>query len=565
MSTIHPHLQLIMDAMKNTCLQGIAQLLVQYHLLDHNNALFYQQAALDSQQSIIHYLVNNTVACPKAIAATIAQHFDVPMFDLDGFDASSIPAVLINEKLIQRHRIVPLYIQGNQLYVATDDPSQHDALKEIQFHTGLPVAPLVVETQKLSRLINLLSHQKENQGLINSIEEVKPDDNGNTAGTDEPVVKFIKRIVLDAIKQGASDIHFEPYEQAYRIRYRQDGVLVVVASPPTALSARIAVRIKVMANLDISERRVPQDGRFKMQVSPTESIHFRISTCPTIGGEKIVMRVLDTILTKPDINTLGFLPQQKTHFLNAIARPQGMVLVTGPTGSGKTMTLYSALNILNTGEKNVSTVEDPVEVNVHGINQVNINPKAGLTFASTLRAFLRQDPDVIMIGEIRDLETVEIAIKAAQTGHLVLSTLHTNSAAETLTRLLNMGVHSFNIASSVSLIVAQRLVRRLCEACKIMRHDLTTYSLTESELSNTDSYKAQGCSQCTDGYRGRIALFEVMPVSKSMAQMIMSGNNSLDLLQQAQSEGMLTIRQAGLEYVKKGLTSLEEINRIRVD
>lgn len=497
------------------------------------------------------------------------NNLDVPAFNLDGFDIASIPVALMNEQLIQRHRMLPLFVQGDKLYVATDDPGQHDALNEIQFHTGLHVAPLIVETQKLNALINRLSHQNENQGLADSVAQAEQDEIDTTC-EDEPVVKFIKRIVLDAIKQGASDIHFEPYEYAYRIRYRQDGLLMTVASPPTTLTDRIAVRIKVMANLDISERRLPQDGRFKMRVSPIDSIHFRISTCPTVAGEKIVMRILDITSTRPDIDTLGFLPQQKKHFLNAINRPQGMVLVTGPTGSGKTMTLYSALNILNTGEKNILTVEDPVEINVHGMNQVNINLKAGLTFAGTLRAFLRQDPDVIMIGEIRDLESVEMAIKAAQTGHLVLSTLHTNSAAETLTRLMNMGVPSFNIASAVSLIVAQRLVRRLCNVCKLRRKDLTLHSMMELNIPESDtslmqSYKASGCNQCTDGYRGRVALFEVMPISKNIAHMIMSGKNALNLLQQAQFEGMQTLHQAGMEQVRQGLTSLEEINRIMVD
>ncbi len=505
------------------------------------------------------------------LAAT-AQPFDVTVFDLDRIDIKSIPTTLLNDQLMRSHRCVPLFHHRNQLYVATDNPNQHDALNEIQFHTGLHVIPLVVETHKLTRLINKLLNQQENQCLADyaaeSLDDVEhtPDESVD----DKPVVKFIKRIILHAIEQGASDIHFEPYEHDYRIRYRQDGLLVTAASPPPALSARITVRLKVLANLDISERRIPQDGRFGMRISPTLSVDFRVSTCPTVNGEKIVMRILDTNLTSPDIDTLGFMPQQKAHFLYAIDRAQGMVLVTGPTGSGKTMTLYSALTILNTGKKNVSTVEDPVEISVHGINQVNINAKAGLTFVRTLRAFLRQDPDVIMIGEIRDLETAEIAIKAAQTGHLVLSTLHTNSAAETLTRLLNLGVPAFNIASSVSLIVAQRLIRCLCNTCKILRLDRAAFSLINRGLSEVDaktheSYQAQGCNQCTDGYRGRMALFEVMPISRNIASMIMAGTNSLDLLKQAQAEGMITIFQTGLEKVKMGLTSIEELHRVTVD
>jgi len=559
-----------MDAMKESHLQGIAHLLVQNNLLDKENAIFYQQTATNHKLGLLQYLVGNNIVSPDILATSIAQHFGVPMFDLDGIDIAAIPSALVHETLIQRHRVVPLFHQGNQLHVAMDDPSQHEALKEIQFHTGLHVVPLVVETHKLTRLINQLLHHNENQGLADLIAESDPDNLADKSYDDQPVVRFVKRIILDAIEQKASDIHFEPYEQEYRIRYRQDGLLITVASPPLTLSARIAARIKVMSNLDISERRIPQDGRFRMHVSPTKAIDFRVSTCPTIGGEKIVIRILDIKSTKPAIEMLCFSLQQKNHFLHALSRPQGMILVTGPTGSGKTMTLYSALNTLNTGEKNVSTVEDPVEINVHGINQVNINLKAGLTFANTLRAFLRQDPDVIMIGEIRDLETAEIAVKAAQTGHLVLSTLHTNSAAETLTRLVNMGIPSFNIAGSISLIVAQRLVRRLCTACKLIRNDLSSYNLIELGLPDTEdvilrSHQAHGCNQCTGGYRGRIALFEVMPISKDIAQMIMAGKNSLDLLKQAQAEGMLTIFQDGLEKIKMGLTSLEEVTRIMAD
>lgn len=562
----------LMDAMNNIYLQGVAQLLVQNNLLDQEKVFFYQHIAEKHHLSLLQYLVSNHIICPKVIASIIAIHFGVDMIDLDSIDIESIPTALVNETLIQRHHIVPLFTQDSQLYVATDDPSQHDALKAFQFHTGLHITPLVAETHKLTKLINQLLNLKEHQGLTDYVGGAQSSDEAvisDQFNEDEPVVKFVKRIILDAIEQGASDIHFEPYECEYRIRYRQDGLLVSVASPPSTLAARIAARIKVMASLDISERRTPQDGRFRMQL-PHQSIDFRVSTCPTVAGEKVVMRILDTHSLKPDIDTLGFTPQQQAQFLHAISRTQGMVLVTGPTGSGKTMTLYSALNILNTGEINVLTVEDPVEINVHGINQVNINTKAGLSFASTLRAFLRQDPDVIMIGEIRDLETAEIAIKAAQTGHLVLSTLHTNSATETLSRLVSMGIPSFNIASSISLIVAQRLVRRLCNACKLLRTDLTPYSLIELGLPDTDtdilhSYQSQGCNQCTNGYRGRIALFEVMPISQSLAHMIMSGKHALDLLKQAKTEGMITLVEAGLEQVKSGLTSIEEIIKLRID
>ena len=556
--------------MKDTRLQGIALLLMQNNLLDLENAIVYQHAAAKQKQSLLQYLAHHHIIPSEAIASSVAKHFSLSRFDLDKIDVGSIPTALVNERLMHTHRIVPLFHQGHQLHIAMDDPDQQDALKEIQFHTGLHVVPLVVEADKLTRLMNQLLHQKENKSLADLITDSHPDDSSDPSREDQPVVKFVKRMITDAIEKGASDIHFEPYEQAYRIRYRQDGLLLTVASPPLTLSARIAARIKIMANLDISERRIPQDGRFRMHISHTQTIDFRVSTCPTVGGEKIALRILDTQSVRPEINTLGFTSQQKITFLQALSRPQGMILVTGPTGSGKSMTLYSALNILNTGDKNLYTAEDPVEINVHGINQVNINPKAGLTFAATLRAFLRQDPDVIMIGEIRDLETAEMAVKAAQTGHFVLSTIHTNSAAETLSRLSNMGLSFFNIASSVSLIVAQRLIRRLCAACKVKRNDLTSSILTDLGFIHTDndilqSYKAQGCHQCTDGYRGRMGLFEVMPISKNMTHMMMSGGNAYDLLQLAQEEGMLTLFQTGIEKIKAGLTSIEELTRVMVD
>lgn len=565
-------------------LQGIAHLLVQEKLLEKDNALKYQQIAVSNNISLQHYLVSNNIISARDIALSIAENFGVPIIDLDCIDIDSIPSTLISDKLIHRHGVVPLFNRGKQLYLATDDPSKHYSLKEIQFHTGLHATPVVVETDKLSAVIEKLIHEKESEGLasyfdesrdIEGIEYSSDEDDEDTdvsglSSEDAPIVKFVNRILIEAIKKEASDIHFEPYERTYRIRYRQDGILHEVTSPPVNLSARIAARIKVMSNLDISERRVPQDGRFKMKLSASRAVDFRVSTCPTVGGEKVVMRILDPSMTQVGIDSLGFTEQQKDYFLRSVQRPQGMILVTGPTGSGKTVTLYTGLSILNTPESNISTAEDPVEIKVPGINQVNIHPKAGLTFAKILRAFLRQDPDIIMVGEIRDLETAEIAIKAAQTGHLVLSTLHTNSAAETLTRLLNMGVPSFNIASSVTLIIAQRLVRRLCDHCKILRDDYTPNSLLELGFSEKDTqtvniYKANECNQCTNGYHGRVGLFEVLPMSKELGQIIMSGGTSLDILKYAQSKGMLTLYQAGLEKVKQGITSLEEINRITVD
>lgn len=564
-------------------LQGIGQLLVLEQLLEKDKTLKYQQLASADNVTLLQYLVNNSILSAVNIASAIARNFGVPLLDLDCIEFDSIPSTLVSEKLIRRHHMIPLFHRGNHLYLATDDPSQQASLKEIQFHTGLHAHPVVVETDKLAQLIEHLLREKESQGLhdyvdesvdldgleISSEEEEHDIESAASASEDAPVVKFVNKILLDAIKNSVSDIHFEPYEQTYRIRYRQDGVLTEVASPPVSLSGRITARIKVMSNLDISERRVPQDGRFKMKLSKSRAIDFRVSTCPTVGGEKVVMRILDPGSIKLGIEALGFSDIQKTHFLKSIERPQGMILVTGPTGSGKTVTLYTAMNILNTKERNISTAEDPVEIKVPGINQVNINPKAGLTFSGALRSFLRQDPDIIMVGEIRDLETAEIAVKAAQTGHLVLSTLHTNSAAETLTRLVNMGVPSFNIASSVSLIIAQRLARRLCEQCKTKRDDITEKGMIELGFSEEEAkkpiFKAVGCNQCNGGYRGRVGLFEVMPMSKAIGRLIMSGGNSLDILKQGQDEGMLTIFQSGLKKILEGVTTIEEVNRVTVD
>lgn len=565
-------------------LQGIAQLMVHENLLNKEKAIEYQNLAQAAKLSLLQYLVANNLLSAEKIAVIVAQNFGVPLINLDCIEPETMPTTLVNEKLIRRHSIIPLYTRGNHLFLATDDPSKQASLKEIQFHTGLHSNAIVVETNKLTKLIDKLLNEKDSQGLseyvddssdlagleISADEEDSENESASAANDDAPVVKFVNKILVEAIKKGVSDIHFEPYEKDYRIRYRQDGILTEVAAPPVSLSSRITARIKVMSNLDISERRVPQDGRFKMKLSRTRAIDFRVSTCPTIGGEKVVMRILDPGSTKLGIEALGFNEIQRFHFLKAIERPQGMILVTGPTGSGKTVSLYTALNILNTPESNISTAEDPVEIKVPGINQVNINPKAGLTFSGTLRSFLRQDPDIIMVGEIRDLETAEIAVKAAQTGHLVLSTLHTNSAAETLTRLINMGVPSFNIASSVSLLVAQRLARKLCENCKTPREDFTVQSMMELGYKEEDAktikpFKALGCNQCTNGYRGRLGLFEVMPMSKAIGQLIMNGGNSLDILKQAQDEGMYTIYQSGLQKIKEGFTTIEEVNRVTVD
>lgn len=574
-----------MATVQETRLAGIAQLLVQEGLFDQKKVLEHQKAATEHRLTLQQYLINANIISAKQIAMSVAHNFGIPVIDLDCIDPETLPTHLLSDQFMERHGLVPLFNHGKQLYIAIDDPGKHASLKEIHFHTGLHPTPIAVETDKLNGLIDKLINESESQGLASyfdesseldnlevSIEEEEKQDAEKTglSRDDAPIVKFVNRILIEAIKNGTSDIHFEPYEQSYRIRYRQDGILNEVTTPPVALAFRIAARIKVMSNLDISERRIPQDGRFKMKISSKRAIDFRVSTCPTVAGEKVVMRILDPSSIKLGIEYLGFDSIQKEHFLKSINRPQGMILVTGPTGSGKTMTLYTALNILNTPEKNISTAEDPVEIKVSGINQVNINPKAGLTFSGTLRSFLRQDPDIIMVGEVRDLETAEISIKAAQTGHLVLSTLHTNSASETLTRLLNMGVPSFNIASSVSLIIAQRLVRRLCDKCKMIREDITMNSLLELGFQEKDAgslqtFKAVGCSHCTNGYHGRIGLFEVMPMSKALGRIIMSGGNSLDILNQAQTEGMLTIYQSGLQKIKAGMTTIEEVNRVTVD
>lgn len=564
-------------------LQGIGQILVMEKLLEKPKALEYYKLANTEKTTLIQYLVKNRIITAEKIAYITANNFGVPMLDIHCLDMETLPFHLVNEKLIKRHSMVPIFTRGNNLYLATDDPSKQASLKEIQFHTGLNTNPIVVETDKLSALIENLLTAKESQGLSEyvddavdlegleiSAEEEQDLDNAASVKDDAPIVKFVNKILLEAIKKGASDIHFEPYEREYRIRYRQDGILHEVATPPASLASRITARIKVMSSLDISERRVPQDGGFKLKISKNRSIDFRVSTCPTAGGEKVVMRVLDPSSAKLGIEALGFSPLQKALFVKAIERPQGMILVTGPTGSGKTVSLYTALNLLNTSEVNISTAEDPVEIKVPGINQVNINPKAGLTFSGALRSFLRQDPDIIMVGEIRDFETAEIAVKAAQTGHLVLSTLHTNSAAETLNRLVNMGIPTFNIASSVTLIIAQRLARKLCDHCKSLRDDFTTQGLLELGFSNTDIegirlYKSIGCEQCTNGYKGRVGLFEVLPMTKELGQLIMSGGNSLDILKMAEEGGMLTIYQSGLVKAKEGVTTIEEVNRVTVD
>ncbi|WP_252579014.1 type IV-A pilus assembly ATPase PilB [Legionella lytica] len=541
-------------------------------LLGKAETAIHSEQATKEKISLTQYLIKNNILSATIIAHTSAQSFGVPILDLDSIELSTLPLSLVDEKLMLRHSMVPLFCRGTHLYLAAEDPGNHNALKEIQFHTGLNTHAIAVEANKLTavfaHLLNMRHHQELStfDTAMHHEEQyeftINPIDNDD----DAPIVKFVNQILFKAIQQGASDIHFEPFEKEYRIRYRHDGLLHEVANPPVNLSARITARIKVMAKLDISERRLPQDGSFKINQPNKHPIDFRVSTCPTANGEKVVIRILDLDTAKLHIEALGFNPKQHEYFMQSIKRPQGMILVTGPTGSGKTVSLYAALNLLNTPKVNISTAEDPVEIKITGINQVNINPKVGLNFSKVLRSFLRQDPDIIMVGEIRDLETAEIAVKAAQTGHLVLSTLHTNSAVESLTRLMNIGIPSFNIVSSITLIIAQRLARKLCEQCKTPRTDLHKSNLLTLGLNETDQiYQSVGCSQCTDGYRGRIGLFEVLPMTNTLTELIMAGANSLEILKAAQNEGLTSIYQSGIEKVQQGITTLEEVNRVTVE
>lgn len=546
-------------------LQGIGQLLVSEHLLDKQHALQLYQNALQEQCSFIRYLVKNHIVTAKQIATIVAQKFDVPMMDIDSISIDSLPLHLLNESLIQYHEMIPLAQENNHLYIATDDPGKQSSLKEIQFHTGLEVHPIVVETDKLSALIHHLISIKETKKTTKSaiaLFSEQPEDNEliNTITNDKPIIKLVNQLLFEAHQQGASDIHFECYEHLYRIRLRKDGILHEINAPPLSLAVRINARIKILANLDISERRLPQDGYFKMF-----AIEFRVNICPTINGEKIVIRILDAHKMNLSLSELGFSHLQQEQFLAALKKPQGMILITGPTGSGKTVSLYSALNLLNTSQVNITTIEDPVEIKLEGVNQVSINSKIEFNFAHALRSFLRQDPDIIMIGELRDNETADIAIKAAQTGHLVLSTLHTNSASQTLSRLMNMGISTFNLVHAVTLIIAQRLIRTLCPHCKIpTEHRAEQHSISNKEQQVT-LYKAGGCAQCSSGYNGRIGLYEVLPLTNHLKQMIINEPHSFNLLAEAQKEGMSTLYQMGLEQVKRGVTTIEEINRVVVD
>lgn len=563
-----------------TQLSGLARKLVEDGVIEQAKALSAQEDAAKKKKPLVSYLVENKLADAKKIAQSASEEFGVPLIDIDVIDIDPEVVKLVKEKLIQQHNTIPLYKRGNRLFVAVSDPTNLQALDEIKFHVGMTTEAVLACEDRLTAFIekNLADAGESLSDLVggdsdlDDVEFVDEEAAANEGPTeseadDTPVVRFVNKVLLDAINKGASDIHFEPYEKSYRVRFRTDGILAEVASPPLGMSMRLSARIKVMSRMDISERRIPQDGRIKLNLSKTKAIDFRVNTCPTLFGEKIVLRILDPGSAKMGIDALGFEPEQKKLLLENLHKPYGMFLVTGPTGSGKTVTLYTGVNILNQPEINISTAEDPVEINLAGVNQVNVNAKVGLDFGSALRAFLRQDPDVILVGEIRDLETAEIAIKAAQTGHMVLSTLHTNDAPQTLTRMVNMGIPPFNIASAVNLIIAQRLARRLCSQCKkpvdLPKEALIEEGFTETQIkSGIKVYGPVGCDQCSNGYKGRVGIYQVMPISAEIGKLIMEGCTSLDLAEQAQKEGVNDLRQSGIKKIIDGHTSLEEINRV---
>jgi type IV pilus assembly protein PilB len=560
-------------------ISGLARAMVQQGLLSEFDADALQTQAKAANLGFVEQvLVSKRMTAPQ-IAVFASRAFHAPLFDIAGFDIDQVNKELIDPKMIVTRRILPLQKRGNRLFVAVSDPANLQALDEIRFKTNLVIDAVVVEDDKLAQTITkVVEAMGQNLKDLVSAEDLEIDlaegtpaaaeDEANPDVEDAPVVKYIQKILLDAIGAGVSDIHFEPYEKYYRIRYRLDGILKEVAQPPLAIKDKMASRIKVISRLDISEKRVPQDGRMKLTLSKSRAIDFRVSTLPTLYGEKIVLRILDAAGVKLGIEALGYEPDQQQIILDAIKRPYGMILVTGPTGSGKTVSLYTCLNILNQPGVNIATAEDPAEIQLAGVNQVNINEKQGLNFANALRAFLRQDPDIIMVGEIRDLETADIAIKAAQTGHLVMSTLHTNDAPATLMRLANMGVPAFNIASSVILITAQRLGRKLCTVCKkaeeIPPEALLQAGFTEEDIDGTwQCFGPVGCDHCFGtGYKGRVGIYEVMPITDDMRQIIMRAGNALDIAEQARKDGVRNLRQSGLLKVKQGMTSLEEIEAV---
>ncbi|MDU9025483.1 type IV-A pilus assembly ATPase PilB [Pseudomonas corrugata] len=566
--------------MNDIALSGLTKQLVLAELITEQSAQQAQQQAQRNRMPLVSYLVQNRLVQSRQVAEIASEHFGVALLDLNSLDKESQPTGLVSEKLVRQHHALPLWRRGNKLFVGISDPTNHQAINDIQFSTGLTTEAILVEDDKLSDAIEKF-FESSTTGLegmgdvdldgldIESDDDRKQDAIAGQDADDAPVVRFVNKMLLDAIKGGSSDLHFEPYEKSYRVRVRTDGMLREVARPPTQLAGRIAARLKVMASLDISERRKPQDGRLKMRLSKAKSIDFRVNTLPTLWGEKVVIRILDPSSAQMGIDALGYEPDQKELYLAALKQPQGLILVTGPTGSGKTVSLYTGLNILNTVDINISTAEDPVEINMEGINQVNVNPRQGLDFAQALRSFLRQDPDVIMVGEIRDLETAEIAIKAAQTGHMVLSTLHTNSAAETLIRLQNMGIPGFNIATAVHLIIAQRLARKLCNQCKkateIPEETLLKEGFPKERIGSFTIYEPVGCEQCNSGYKGRVGVYEVVKNTPELQRLIMAEGNSLEIDLQMRKDGFNDLRTSGLLKVMQGVTSLEEINRVTKD
>ncbi|MDH4106942.1 MAG: type IV-A pilus assembly ATPase PilB [Gammaproteobacteria bacterium] len=563
-------------------LSGLPRRLVQDGIVSEDDVLKAQEAAKKERVPLVAWLVSHDMADSRAIAVAASHEFGVPLLDLDAIDVDIECVRLVNQQILNKHRVLPLVRRGQRMFLGVADPTNLQAIDDVRFQTSMRVDPIVVEQAKLEERISKalealdtsMSSLADDDFDLENLDVTADEDDAKDITRDDvedaPVVRFVNKVLLDAIKRGASDIHFEPYEKIFRVRTRLDGVLSIVAEPPVALANKVCARLKVMSRMDIAERRVPQDGRIKMRLSKNRAIDFRVNTCPTLFGEKIVLRILDPGSTKLGIDALGYEEKQKRLYLKHLAKPYGMILVTGPTGSGKTVSLYTGLNILNTEDRNISTAEDPAEINIPGINQVNVNPKVGLTFASSLKAFLRQDPDVIMVGEIRDLETAEIAIKAAQTGHLVLSTLHTNDAPRTLTRLVDMGVKPYAIATSVSLIIAQRLARKLCDNCKEVR-DIPREALLKEGFRAEDIERGLeifgpvGCKSCNDGYKGRIGIFQVMEVSDTIGRIIMEGGNAMQIAEQAVKEGVIDLRRAGLNKVRSGLTSLEEINRVTVE
>lgn len=553
-------------------LSGLARMLVQENLLSEDEAHIIQAHANIVKSQFVTQAILSKKISAEAIAETASRSFGFPYLNLDAFNPDYLPTKSIDAKLMQANRVIALRNQNNVLFIAISDPTNLHALDSVQFQMGMTLSPVVVEDDKLGKWIDKIVESKDTSMTSLVVDgdfdlDVIGGDVGNSQEVDDaPVVKFLNKILLDAINMDASDLHFEPYEKFYRIRYRVDGILREIAQPPLAIKDKLASRIKVISRLDISEKRIPQDGRMKLVLSKTRNIDIRVSTLPLIHGEKIVMRILDPTIATLGIEALGYEPIQKERLLNAVSRPYGLVLVTGPTGSGKTVSLYTCLNILNNPGVNIATAEDPCEIPLAGINQVNVNDKQGLTFSVALKSFLRQDPDIIMIGEIRDLETADMAIKASSTGHMVLSTLHTNDAPSTLTRLLNMGVAPFNIASAVSLITAQRLARRLCKNCKVPidapKEALLEIGFIEEDFKQNFqlySHKEGGCEMCNDGYKGRVGIYQVMPVTDAISRIIMAHGNAIDIADQAKAEGVNDLRRSGILKVIQGITSIAEV------